>query len=64
MTHEEFREHVSGIPNNELAEKATKSLRKLCSTGRRSFTMSVPPRFDDTDIILSEIIVRFQHLTK
>jgi hypothetical protein len=47
------------IPDQQLAEMAQSALSKLCSTGGRSFTMSVPPKLDDTDIILSEVIRRF-----
>ena len=62
MTHEEFKEKVKAIPDQELAEMAQKALSKLCSTGGQSFTMTVPPRVDDTDIILSEVIKRFEVL--
>ena len=62
MTHEEFQEKVKAIPAQELAEMAQKALSKLCSTGGQSFTMTVPPRLDDTDIILSEVIRRFELL--
>lgn len=62
MTHEKFQEKVKAIPDLELAEMAHKALSKLCSTNGRSFTMTVPPRVDDTDIILSEVIKRFEML--
>lgn len=62
MTHEEFQEKVKAIPDQELAEMAQKAIGKLCSTGGQSFTMTVPPRIDDTDIILSEVIKRFEVL--
>lgn len=62
MTHEEFQEKVKSIPDQELAEMAQKALSKLCSTGGQSFTMTVPPRIDDTDIILSEVVKRFEVL--
>ena len=62
MTHEEFQEKVKAIPDQELVEMAQKALNKLCSTGGQSFTMTVPPRIDDTDIILSEVIKRFEVL--
>jgi hypothetical protein len=59
MTHEEFTASIRSIPDIELAEMAHKQLSQMCSTGGRSFTMTVPPRKDDTDIVLSEIIRRF-----
>ena len=62
MTHEDFKTQLEAIPNIELAEKAQSALRKLCRTSGRSFTMSVPPRLDDTDMILSEVIKRFELL--
>ena len=62
MTHEEFKKELESISNEELATMAHSALSKLCSTGGRSFTMTVPPRKDDTDMIFSEIITRFEIL--
>ena len=62
MTHEEFQQKIEAIPNLDLAEKAHSALGKLCSSGGASFTMTVPPRLDDTDMILSEVIKRFERL--
>ena len=62
MTHKEFKAKIEAIPNLELAEKAQSALSKLCSTGGQIFTMTVPPRLDDTDIILLEVIKRFELL--
>jgi len=62
ITHEEFQNQIKLIPNLELAQKAQSALSKLCSTGGASFTMTVPPRLDDTDMILSEVIKRFELL--
>lgn len=60
MTHEEFQAQLQAIPDRELAKKADEALSNLCKNGARSFTMTVPPRIDDTDMIFSEIIRRFQ----
>ena len=62
MTHREFKAQLEAISNLELAKKAQSALSKLCSTGGNSFTMNVPPRLDDTDVILSEVIKRFEWL--
>ena len=62
MTHEEFQQKIEAIPNLELAKKAQYVLGKLCDSGGRSFTMTVPPRLDDTDMILSEVIKRLELL--
>ncbi len=64
MTTEEFRIKLKAIPDYKLAEMARDSVRRLCQTGGRGFTMSVPVRTDDTDIVLIEIIQRFEQLTK
>ena len=63
MTHEEFKAKVEALSDNELRDMAQKALSKLCETGGRSFIMTVPPRIDDTDIILSEVIKRFEILS-
>lgn len=60
MTHEEFQKTVESIPATQLVEMAEKAVSKLCKTGAKSFTMSIPPKTDDTDIILTEIIRRFK----
>lgn len=45
----------------ELADKCDDAISKMCKTGGRSFTMSVPVNFDsDTDMILTELIKRFR----
>lgn len=62
MTSEEFKAKLEAIPNLELVEMAQKALVKLCSTGGQSFIMTVPPRLDDTDMVLSELIKRFESL--
>ena len=60
MTHEQFMEKLESIPNIELAEKSQSILSKLCARGGSGFTMSVPPKLSDDDIILSEVIRRFK----
>jgi hypothetical protein len=59
MKYTEFNKELAAIPDQKLSEMAHDALAKLCSTGGRSLRMSVPPRTDDTDIILGEIIRRF-----
>jgi hypothetical protein len=60
MTHEEFKTQLESMPDLELADKAQSALSKLCATGAKSFTMSVPPRLDDTDMLFSELIRRIK----
>lgn len=60
MTYEEFQAKLQAIPDSELSQKADEALSKLCKDGARSFTMTVPPRIDDTDMIFAELIRRFK----
>ena len=62
MTHKEFQEQLAAIPDIELVEQAQTALSKLCATGGRSFVMTVPPRLDDTDMVLAEVIKRFEEI--
>lgn len=64
MTHEQFQDKVKAISDEDLIKKADDSVSKLCKTGAKSFTMTVPPQTDDTDIILSEIIERFKRYSE
>ena len=58
----EFNKQLKQIDDLVLVEKAQKALSELCKTGGKSFTMRVPVTLEDTDIILSEIITRFEQL--
>lgn len=60
MTHEEFQQQLRDTPNLELLEMAQIALSKLCSSGGDSFTMTVPPRIDDTDMVFGEVLKRFK----
>lgn len=62
MTHEEFQNKLHSIPDRKLIEDATIAIERLCKTGARSFAMTVPPRLDDTDMVLTELIRRFEEL--
>jgi hypothetical protein len=56
MTIKEFNRLQKGMSNAELIEIAQKQVSKLAKTGGESFTMTVPPRVTDTDMIFSELI--------
>lgn len=60
MTHEQFQEIVHSISDSELIYATKMQISEMCKTGARSFTMTVPPRTNDTDIILSELVRRFE----
>jgi len=62
MTHEELQNKLHTMSDRKLIEEATIQLDELCKTGARSFTMNVPPRVTDTDLIFSEVIRRFESL--
>ena len=59
-----FHEELESIPDDALHEYCRKELSKLCKTGARSFTMTVPPRLLDTDILFSELLRRFKRQTQ
>ena len=60
---EMFRNKQKEVPDAELAELAREEISKLCKTGGKSLTMTVPPRVDDTDMLLCELIRRFKKLS-
>lgn len=59
MTTKEFEEKQSAMSNEELIELASSQMRELAKTGGKSHTMCVPPNITDTDMVLSELIKRF-----
>ena len=61
MKTEEFNYKLFAIPNDEIIETAKTQLSKLCVNSDKNFTMCVPVRLDDTDIIYSEIIRRLEN---
>jgi hypothetical protein len=63
MNETQFKQKLNDIPDLELAEMCQSALSKLCSSGGRSFTMTVPPMLTDTDMIFSELINRFEQLS-
>ena len=60
MNTEEFEKARTEITDVDLIKKARDLLSELCKTGGKSFRMTVPPRIDDTDMIFSELIKRYQ----
>lgn len=62
MKDQELKNKIDSISNSDLVKKAQSILNQLCKTGGNSFIMCVPPQIDDTDIIFSELINRFEKL--
>jgi hypothetical protein len=59
----QFEEKQSQMSNEKLISLAKEEVIKLCKTGGKSITMSVPPTIKDTDMIICELIKRFEALT-
>lgn len=61
MTIEQFNQKLADIPNEELIKMCRQEISNLARTGGKSHKMCVPPQITDTDMILSEIIDRFEN---
>lgn len=64
MTEEQFRQKQADMPANELIQKARDMVCKLAETYGKSHKMSIPPDVDDTDMLLMEVIDRYEQLLK
>jgi hypothetical protein len=63
MTTEEFNKEQAKISDQELIEMVNKEIVNLAKTGGQSHKMTIPPRIDDTDMILGELLRRFKSLS-
>lgn len=57
---QEFELQKSKISNEELIELAHKEIGELAKTYGKSHKMSIPPRITDTDMLLTEVVKRFE----
>jgi len=55
-----FEQKQAEMPNEQLYVLVQEQLSKLCKTGGKSLTMSVPPRVDDFDMLVCELLKRFK----
>lgn len=62
MTTEQLNMELEQITDLELIDLVDNEISNLCQTGGKSFTMNVPVRAKDSDMILSEILKRFKQL--
>jgi hypothetical protein len=62
MTTEQFAITQEEMTDSDLIQLADKQVSQLARTGGKSHTMTVPPRIDDTDMIFSELIKRFERM--
>ena len=60
MTKEQLSAKQASMSNADLIEKVETKITNLCRTGGKSFRMSVPPKVDDADMLLSEMVRRFK----
>jgi hypothetical protein len=63
MKEEKFEQKQAEMSNEELIRLANKEVLELARTGGNSHRMCIPPSIYDTDMILSEVIRRFETLT-
>ena len=62
MTTEEFETRQSKMTDKVLLEALELNISKLCKTGGKSFSMSVPPSIKDTDMLICELVNRYKKL--
>lgn len=62
MTQEHFETKQAELSDTKLIETIETKLSKLCQTGGRSLSMSVPPQVSDIDMAICELIRRYKQL--
>lgn len=60
MTIDELKRKQAEMDDSKLIELVEKGISKMCKTGGKSFTMTVPVHITDTDCLLSELVRRFK----
>lgn len=60
---QDFIDKQHNMSDADLIDLCDKSISKMCETGGRSFTMTVPPRIEDTDMLLSELVRRYKDIS-
>lgn len=61
MAQEQFEQKQASVSDEELIETIETKLFTLCQTGK-TITMSVPPKVNDFDMAVCELIKRFKNL--
>lgn len=62
MTQKHFETKQAEVSDTKLIETIETKLSKLCQTGGRSLSMSVPPQVSDIDMAICELIRRYKQL--
>jgi hypothetical protein len=57
---DQFEQKRAEMSDKELHNLVSVELSKLCETGGRSLTMCIPPQVTDTDMLISELLNRFE----
>jgi len=60
MLQEKFEIQQAEMQDGDLIKLVEDKLRLLCKTGGKSLTMTVPPRTDDFDMLVCELIRRYK----
>jgi len=60
MTTEQFEIKQRSMSDKELIENVKKQISELAKTGGKSHRMCVPPQVTDTDMLLSELVRRYE----
>lgn len=61
MTIKEFDKKLAEMPDEELVGMAERYVMDTAAFGDKYFTMSVPPRVTDADMVLCELIRRYKN---
>ena len=64
MTELQLKTDLANITDAEIIEQAKNMICKLAETGGKSLKMSVPPNKSDTDMLLMEIVNRYENSIK
>ena len=62
MTELQLKTDLANITDAELIEQAKNMICKLAETSGRSLQMSVPPNKRDTDMLLMELVNRYDNV--
>jgi hypothetical protein len=62
MTKKQFESKKAEVSDTVLIETIEVKLSKLCATGGKSLSMSVPPQTSDLDMAICELIRRYKKL--
>lgn len=60
MDLEKLKKMQAEMPDETLIKKAKHQIDELAKTGGKSHEMCVPPQITDTDMILSELVRRYE----